>query len=159
MSRTRIVRASRAASFAVSGYRRGVQQDLQDHVPRLCDPNLADPALHGPARTRTRGPVRSSAVQNHVPGLVRGGNLAGPTIRGVARSKTTSGDWYATRHAPFGGFHAHIHGWGGVRTRWITRGSAYQSVHADMGNTRLTDPIDGTCDPPSRPPRPVTRDP
>ena len=72
------------------------------------------------------------AVQNHVPGLVRGGNLAGPTIRGVARPKTASGDWYATRKAPIGGFHAHIQGWGGVRISWMTRGSA-QSVHADLG--------------------------
>ena len=96
------------------------------------------------------------AVQNHVPGLVHGGNLAAPTIRGVARSKTASGDWYATRKAPIVGFHAHIQGWGGVRISWMTRGSAYQSVQADLGNPRPIDPLDGTSRP-SRPrgPRPL----
>ena len=56
MSRTRIVPANRAASVAVSWHGRGVQQDFQDHVPRLCDPNLADPELRGPVRSKTTSP-------------------------------------------------------------------------------------------------------
>ncbi len=71
----------------------------------------------------------------------------GPRPRGLARSKTTSRDWYASRKAPIGGFHAHIQGCGGVRTRLMTRGSAYQSVHVDLGKTWPTDLIDGICDP------------
>ena len=71
-------------------------------------------------------------------------------LRGAARSKTPSWDWYANRKAPIGGFHAYVQGCGEVRTRWVARGSAYQSVHADLGNTRLTDPIDWI----SRPSRP-----
>ena len=81
----------------------------------------------------SRAVQRSRAVQNRVHRLVRSQNQASPTMRGLARSKTASTDWYATRNAPFGGFHAHIQGWGRVRTRWIARGSAYQSVHTDLG--------------------------
>ena len=58
-----------------------------------------------------------------------------------------SRDWYATRNTPFGGFHAHVQGCGEVRTRLMTRGSAYQSVHADMGRTWPIDPIDGPVQP------------
>ncbi len=113
-------------------------------APRAPRPVLG-PVL-GPCLGRTPAP-RPRAVQNHVPGLVRSQNLASPTMRGVARSKTTSRDWYASRKAPIGGFHAHVQGCGEVRTRWMTRGSAYQSVHTDLGRTWLTDLIDGICDP------------
>lgn len=44
----------------------------------------------------------------------------GPTIRGLARSKTPSGDWYATRNAPFGGFHAHVQCGSELRTGLMT---------------------------------------
>ena len=59
MSRTRIVRASRAASFAVSGYRRGAQRDLQGHVPGLVrGETLAGPCPWPPRCEASRGASR-----------------------------------------------------------------------------------------------------
>ena len=74
-----------------------------------------------PGRTHDPWP---RAVQNHVPGLVR---------------EPEGSD----RRIP-----CDVQGYGEVRTRWMTRGSAYQSVHVDLGKrgspTRSTGPR-GPC--------------